>query len=62
MTTTGEAGFFMQTFGLLSGLVLITNWHRQRTNPTAAPSQGKTFFKISDRNAPPSEGAGQPVV
>jgi hypothetical protein len=62
MITTGEAGFFMQTFGMLSGFVLITHWHRTRTLPMDAP-QGKTFFKISsksDEKASP-EVAGQPA-
>ena len=62
MITTGEAGFFMQTFGMLSGFVLITHWHRNRTLPMNAP-QGKTFFKISsksdEKDSP--EVAGQPA-
>ena len=64
MTTTGEAGFFMQTFGLLSGLVLITHWHRTRTVQKDEPQQGKTFFKIFNRTAAtvPSESSGQSVA
>jgi hypothetical protein len=63
MTTTGEAGFLMQTFGLLSGMVLITNWHRSRTIATAEP-QTKTFFKIFNRTvgAVPADASGQPVA
>jgi hypothetical protein len=63
MTTTGEAGFFMQTFGLLSGLVLITHWHRNRTVETTEP-EAKTFFKILDRSRAPisPEVSGQPVA
>jgi hypothetical protein len=30
LTTTGDAGFLMTTFGLLSGLVLATHWHLVR--------------------------------
>jgi hypothetical protein len=63
MITTGEAGFFMQTFGLLSGLVLITHWHRNRTVETTE-SEAKSFFKILDRSRAPisPEVSGQPVA
>jgi hypothetical protein len=62
MITTGEAGFFMQTFGLLSGMVIITHWHRNRMLATNEPT-AKTFFNLVDRfRAPISpEVSGQPV-
>jgi hypothetical protein len=63
MITTGEAGFFMQTFGLLSGLVIITHWHRSRILATNEPT-AKTSFNLVDRfRAPISpEISGQPVA
>ena len=63
MITTGEAGFFMQTFGLLSGLVMITHWHRNRTLGMAEPT-AKTFFNLEDRSRAPiaPEVSGQPVA
>ena len=63
MTTTGEAGFFMQTFGLLSGLVLATHWHRTHTLHLDAPAP-KTLFRIAardDEEASPA-GSGQPAA
>jgi hypothetical protein len=56
MSTTGEAGFFMQTFGLLSGLVLITHWHRTRTLALDVPA-AKTVFRLASKQAVPAETA-----
>jgi hypothetical protein len=63
MSTTGEAGFFMQTFGMLSGLVLVTHWHRTHTLHLDAPAP-KTLFRIAardDDSASPA-GSGQPAA
>ena len=38
LTTTGDAGFLMTTFGLLSGLVIATHWHLVRRPEEAEPS------------------------
>jgi hypothetical protein len=38
LTTTGDAGFLMTTFGLLSGLVIATHWHLVRKPEEAEPS------------------------
>lgn len=53
----------MQTFGLLSGLVIITHWHRNRTLGMAEPT-AKTFFNLVDRSRAPiaAEVSGQPVA
>lgn len=56
MSTTGEAGFFMQTFGLLSGLVLITHWHRTRTLSLDVPA-AKTVFRLASKQAAQPETA-----
>jgi len=56
MATTGEAGFFMQTFGLLSGLVLITHWHRTRTLGLDVPA-AKTVFRLASRGGDPAVSA-----
>lgn len=64
MATTGEAGFFMQTFGLLSGLVLITHWHRTRTLGLEAPVT-KTFFRLGGKEpgeAMIPDSSGRPVA
>ena len=63
MTTTGEAGFFMQTFGLLSGMVLATHWHRTRTLHLDAPAP-KTLFRIAakDDDETSPAGSGQPAA
>jgi hypothetical protein len=63
MITTGEAGFLMQTFGLLSGLVLITNWHRSRTLATTE-HEAKTVFNFFNRSkgVVPVDASGHPVA
>jgi hypothetical protein len=63
MITTGEAGFLMQTFGLLSGLVLIANWHRNRTI-AMTEHEAKTVFNFFNRSkgVVPVDASGQPVA
>jgi hypothetical protein len=53
----------MQTFGMLSGLVLVTHWHRTHTLHLDAPAP-KTLFRIAARDddgASPA-GSGQPAA